>query len=173
MFNLQKIAIMKKSLPVIVMILLAGIFNNCCAQQDLPYKAGYSSDFKIGNAAYAKKILEIWKDWDDNMLDKHDYFSDTLVMYFPDSSVVKGKAENLAAAKKYRGGMTSAKSVVHAWVPLYSNDTKQDVVCIWGMETDTWPDGRVTTRDLHEVWWFNKDGKVTALRQWDAKFGQQ
>ena len=153
-------------------LLLTVVFNDCYAQPDLPYKAGYTSDFKIGNAAYAKMVLELWKDWDDNALDKHDYFADTVVMYLPDSTVVRGKAENLAGAKKYRGGMTSSKSVVHAWVPLYSNDKKEDAVCIWGTETDTWPDGRVVVRDLHEVWWFNKDGKVSAIRQWNARFGQ-
>jgi hypothetical protein len=163
---------MKKLVPVFATLLLAGIFNDCYAQASLPYKAGYSSDYKIGNPAYSKMVLELWKDWDDNTFDKHDYFADTVTMYLPDSTVVKGKAENLAGAKKYRGGMTSAKSVVHAWVPLYSNDTKDDLICIWGTETDTWPDGRVTKRDLHEVWWFNKDGKVSAMRQWSAKFRQ-
>ena len=163
---------MKKLVPVFATLLLAGIFNDCYAQSGLPYKAGYSSDYKIGNPAYSKMVLELWKDWDDNTFDKHDYFADTVTMYLPDSTVVKGKAENLAGAKKYRGGMTSAKSVVHAWVPLYSNDTKDNLICIWGTETDTWPDGRVTKRDLHEVWWFNKDGKVSAMRQWASKFGQ-
>ena len=163
---------MKKLLPVFATLLLAGVFNDCSAQSGLPYKAGYSSDFKMGNPAYAKMVLELWKDWDDNTFDKHDYFADTVVLYLPDSSVVRGKAENVAGAKKYRGGMTSAKSVVHAWVPLHSNDKNEDAVCIWGTETDTWPDGRVEIRDLHEVWWFNKDGKVTAMRQWTAKFAQ-
>ena len=164
---------MKKLFPVFATLLLAGIFNDCYAQSGLPYKATASSDFKIGNPAYSKMVLELWKDWDDNTFDKHtDYFSDTVAMYLPDSSVVRGKAENLAGAKKYRGGMASAKSVVHAWVPLHSNDTNGDAVCIWGTETDTWPDGRVEIRDLHEVWWFNKDGKVTAMRQWASKFGQ-
>jgi hypothetical protein len=163
---------MKKMFPVFATLLLAGVLTDCCAQSDLPYKAAYTSDFKIGNPAYSKMVLELWKDWDDNTFDKHDYFADTVVMYLPDSSVVKGKAANLEGAKKYRGGMASVKSVVHAWVPLYSNDKKENAVAIWGTETDTWPDGRVVVRDLHEVWWFNKDGKVSAMRQWNARFGQ-
>jgi hypothetical protein len=163
---------MKKMLPVFAAILFAGVLNDCNAQSGLPYKAAYTSDFKIGNPAYSKMVLELWKDWDDNTFDKHDYFADTVVFYLPDSTVVKGKAENLASAKKYRGGMDSAKSVVHAWVPLYSNDRKENAVCIWGTEKDTWPDGRVVVRDLHEVWWFNKDGKVSAIRQWNARFAQ-
>jgi hypothetical protein len=162
---------MKKLFPAFATLLLAGFFNDCYAQSS-PYVAAYSSNFKIGNTAYSTKVLELWKDWDDNTFDKHDYFADTVVMYLPDGMVVKGKAESIDGAKKYRGGMTSAKSIVHAWVPLYSNDAKQDAGCIWGTETDTWPDGKVETRDLHEVWWFNKDGKVSTIRQWTSKFGQ-
>jgi hypothetical protein len=163
---------MKTLLFVFTTMLLAGISSHVYSQSTLPYKASYSSDFKIGNPAYSKMILDLWKDWDDNTFDKHDYFADTVVMYLPDSTVVRGKAENMAGAKKYRGSMTSAKSVIHAWVPLHSNDTKEDAVAIWGTETDTWPDGRVEKRDLHEVWWFNKDGKVSVMRQWASRFGQ-
>jgi len=152
-------------------LLLVVFFNESIAQTT-PYKATYSSSFKMGNPKYANMILDLWKDWDDNNFDKHtNYFSDTVVMYLPDGMVVKGKAANLEGAKKHRGSMTSAKSILHAWVPLTSTDMKQDAVCIWGQETDTWPDGKVETRDLHEVWFFNKDGKISVMRQWASKFG--
>ncbi len=136
-----------------------------------PYKATYSSDFKMGKAALANRILELWKDWDDNQLDRHDYFSDTVTMMFADGMVMKGKKENLEAAKKYRGSFTKVVSTIHAWLPLTSNDRKEDVVCIWGQEVNTLADGKEETRDIHEVWWFNKDGKVASMRQWTAKFG--
>lgn len=133
-----------------------------------PYTAGYSSNFVMGNPAHAKMILDLWKDWDDNAFDRHDYFADTVVMYLPDGSVVKGKSANLEGAKKYRGGMTSAKSTVDAWVPLRSVDKKEDWVAIWGTETDTWPDGKTETRNVQEVWRINRDGKVDLMRQFSG-----
>ena len=144
-------------------------FNEGFAQGALPYKADYSSSFTAGNAAYAAKVLDMWKDYDDNQFSRHDYFADTVTVYLSDGSVTKGKAANLEGVTKYRGGMTSAKSTIHAWVPLHSTDTKDDLVCIWGTEVDTWPDGKTETKGLHEVWWFNKDGKVTMIRQWETK----
>jgi len=161
---------MKKLFIAFVTLLMFVYFNETVAQS-APYKVN-AANFKIGNSAYAKKVLELWKDWDDNTFDKHDYFADTITIYLPDGMVVKGKADNVAGAKKYRGEMKSAVSVVHALVPLYNIEGKHDAVCIWGTETDTWPDGKVETRDLHEVWWFNKDGKVSAMRQWASKFGK-
>lgn len=130
------------------------------------YKASYSSDFKIGNQAYANMILEMWKDWDDNMLDRHDYMADSLVMSFADGTEIKGKQANMDAAKKFRGSMKSVKTTLHAMVPLRSNDRNVDVVCMWGEEENTLPDGKVEKRPIHEVWFFNKDGKIFSMRQW-------
>lgn len=137
-----------------------------------PYTAAYSSSFKLGNPAYSAIILNMWKDWDDNDFTRHDYMSDTVTLWLPDGQVIHGKAAALEGAKKFRGGMKSCSSVVHAWVPLKATDKGDDLVCIWGTETDTYADGKVDVRELHEVWWFNKDGKLSGMRQFTAKFGQ-
>ena len=133
-----------------------------------PYTATYSSNFAMGNPAHSKMILDLWKDWDDNAFNRHDYMADTLVMYLPDGSVVKGKQANLDAAMKYRGSMTSAKSTLNAWMPLRSTDKNEDWVALWGSETDTYPDGKVQTRDIHEIWRINKDGKVDWMKQYTS-----
>ena len=134
-----------------------------------PYKASYSSNFVMGNPAHTKMIVDLWKDWDDNAFDRHDYMADTLVMYLPDGTVTKGKAANAEGAKKFRGGLTSSKSTIDAMIPLRSTDRNEDWVAMWGTETNTWPDGKVETRQIHEVWRINKDGKVNLMRQFAAK----
>ena len=54
---------------------------------DMPYKANYSSQFAMNDQAHAKKVLELWKDYDENMLDRHDdYFADSLVVELPDGT---------------------------------------------------------------------------------------
>lgn len=131
-----------------------------------PYTAMYSSNFTIGNPAHSKMLLDVWKDWDDNDFKRHDYMADTLVMSFPDGTMMKGKQANLDAAMKYRGSMTSAKSTLNAWIPLRSVDKNEDWVALWGSETDTYPDGKVVTRDIHEVWKINPDGKIAWMKQY-------
>lgn len=66
--------------------------------------------------------------------------------------------------------MSSAKSIIHAWVTLASTDKNEEAVSVWGTEEDTFADGKVERKDLHEVWWFNKEGKIARMRQWAAKF---
>ena len=134
-----------------------------------PYKAGYSSEFKMGNPANAKMILELWKDWDDNAFDRHNYMADTLVMYLPDGNVIKGKDSCLAGAKRYRGSMSSATSSLDAWIPLKSVDRNENWVAVWGTETDTYADGKTEKRELHEIWRINKDGKVDFMKQYFSK----
>ncbi len=111
----------------------------------------------------------MWRDWDDNAFDRHDYFADTLTMILPDGTVTKGKVANQEGAKKFRGGLKSSRSTIDAMIPLRSTDRNEDWVAIWGTETNTWPDGKVETRDIHEIWRINKDGKVNMMRQFQAK----
>ena len=138
-----------------------------------PYTADYSSNFVISNPANSKKILELWKDWDDNAFDRHNYFADTVVMYLSDGMVIKGKDSTMAGAKRFRGSMSTATSNVHAWIPLKSVDRNEDWVAVWGTEVDTYPDGKTDSRDLHEIWRFNKDGKVDLMRQFSSKTAPQ
>jgi hypothetical protein len=158
---------MKRLLITGCILLLVFLCKTNYAQQKMPYpyKATYSSDFKIGNPADAKKILELWKDWDDNAFDRHDYMADTVIMFFPDGSVIKGKDSVVAGAKRYRGTMSSATSELQAWTPLKSVDRNENWVALWGTEMDTYPDGKTSKRDLHEIWRINKDGKVDFMKQ--------
>lgn len=139
------------------------------AYAGLPYTATYSSNFIIGDPAHARMIVNMWKDWDDNALDRNDFWADTITVYLSDGTVTKGKAANLEGAKKYRGSMASAKSTIHGWVPLKSVDKDENWVAIWGTEVDTWPDGKVETSEIHEIWRINKDGKIDLMRQFTAK----
>lgn len=137
-----------------------------------PYTAGYSSDFIIGNPANSKMILELWKDFDDNTFDRHDYFADTAVMFLPDGSMIRGKDSILAGAKRVRGAMSSSTSTLDAWVPLKSVDRNENWVALWGTETDTAPDGTTNKTDLQEIWRINKDGKVDFMKQFASKPAQ-
>jgi hypothetical protein len=133
-----------------------------------PYTANYSSNFVMGNPAHARMVLNAWKDWDNNTLDSHDFVADTVVFYTPDGQMMKGKDATMMGLKKYRGGLTSSKSTVSAWMPLRSTDRNENWVAIWGTETDTYPDGKVDTKDIHEIWRINRDGKVDFIKQYAA-----
>jgi hypothetical protein len=136
------------------------------------YTANFSSSFAMADPSYSEKVLMLWKDFENNTLDKHlDMFSDTVSMTLSDGTTVKGKAQNLAGAKEFRNSLKNYKVSVDAWMSVKSLDKNANFVCIWGNEDFTDKDGKHITRRLHEVWGFNKDGKISILLQYAGGAG--
>jgi hypothetical protein len=139
-----------------------------------PYTALYSSQFVAGDPAHGKMILDLWKDWENNTLEKHaNYIADTIVYFTPDGRMIKGIEDFGAAAVQKRDSFAAVKNEVEVWIPLKSVDQNENWVAIWGQETDTGKDGKVTKNMVHEIWRINKDGKVDFMRQYVAKLPQQ
>lgn len=133
---------------------------------ELPYTALYSSQFQMADPKYSAIVLNAWKKYDDNMLDAtKDFLADTMSATLPDGTVLKGRDSFIQRIKSFRGGFTSAKSEVVAYMSVRSIDKGDNIVFIWGTETDTKSDSTLQKTDLHEVWGFNKDGKVDFFKQ--------
>ena len=134
------------------------------------YTAGYSSKFEIGDAKNAQTIMNLWKVWEDGDLSKgKDLFADSVDLHLADGSHMQGSRDSvLAQSQRFRSSMTSAKNKVDAFVPLKSTDKNESWVAVWGMETDTWKNGKTDSTSLHEVWRINKDGKADLLYQFAA-----
>ena len=117
---------------------------------DQPYK-GPVKNISIGNMMYAQKVMQVWKDYDNNTMDNiADMMADDIVATFPDGSMVKGKENFAKMIKDYRNGFSSVSSKIMACTTLKT------------------PDDPMTTH-LNEVWFFNKQGKVAMFHQMAAK----
>ncbi|HJP63867.1 MAG TPA: hypothetical protein VJ844_10510 [Mucilaginibacter sp.] len=151
----------------LILITLMGVFcASLCHAQTAPYKASYSSKFTIADQAHANKVLTLWKDFENNTLDKHiAWFADTVSITTADGKTVKGKAENLKGVKEYRKTMSKLKVTVDAWVSLKSTDHNENVVCVWGTE-EFMMNGKQVKQSIQEVWAFNKDGKISMMLQY-------
>jgi ketosteroid isomerase-like protein len=162
---------MKKLIPAVLAAL--SVVGICQAQSsNLPYTASYSSNFTIGDPGFAEKVMMLWKDYENNSLDNHaDLFADSLIITLADGHSVQGKAQNLAGVKQFRSSLTDFKAHVDAWVSLKSMDREQNVVCVWGGGNYTDRDGKRVTTRVHEVWVFNKDGKVAFMTQFSGQNG--
>lgn len=139
-----------------------------------PYPVTYSSKFEISDGANAKKILELWKDWDNGDLTVHkNYFADSVHLYFADGTNLHGVRDSIiAAAQAVRSTYKSVTSRVDAVVPLKSTDKNEQWVCIWGGEVSTDAKGKTDSTELMETWRINKDGKTDLLYQYKGKPAQ-
>ena len=136
------------------------------------YSAGYSSKFVMADASYSDKVLTLWKDFENNTLDKHiDLISDTVTMILSNGAVVKGRAENLKDVKEFRSSIKDYKVTVDAWISVKSVDRGQNAVLIWGDENFTDKDGKKVQQRVHEVWLFDSAGKISMMMQYEGGGG--
>ena len=135
----------------------------------MPYTASYSSTFEMGNPAYAAMILQgSWKDWEVNKMDNMKSWTADTIRAFSSSNIMTTSADSLMAHwKKYRDGYTSVIDTIHAVIPVYSTDKKENWVLVWASEINTDPAGKKDTVEVMETWRINKDGKADALYQYD------
>lgn len=132
-----------------------------------PYAIGYSSKFVMGNPKYAENILTLWKDYDNGTLSAHkDLLADSMVAYLGNGSMMHASRDSVVAGiQRHRNTMTTAVDRVDAVMAVKSTDKNEDWVLIWGLETDTYKNGKVDSVNLQETWRINKDGKADLLFQ--------
>jgi hypothetical protein len=159
-----------KKLTLMMMLAFCWVATSY-AQDSAPYTANYSSKFVIADESWGNKVLTLWKDYEENMLERHlDWFADTVSMTLANGQTVKGKQDNLTGVKAYRATQKNLKVSVDAWVNLKS-DKGENFVCVWGSEDFTDQDGKHVVNDLQEVWGFNKDGKIVVMLQYNRPGG--
>ena len=126
----------------------------------------YSSDFEMGNSKQAQTVVSLWKDFDENNLKNGiASFADSIRMDFPGMTMAGTRDSVMATTQGYRDGFTKISSTVDVVLPLRSKDKNEDWVGIWGMETKTDKAGKTDSIRIHEIWRFNKDGKIDYMAQ--------
>jgi hypothetical protein len=139
-----------------------------------PYTAEYSSQFVPGAPAHARLVLEVWKAWEANDLDRQAAaFADTVVMDFAHGQTVRGKDSVLAQLKRGRSDFTTSIPAVEAWMPLKSLDRNESWVSVWTRVQETDRAGRLSVTRYHDMWRINSDGKIDYMRQYSAPLPPQ
>ena len=137
---------------------------------DLPYEPLYATDFEVASPRYSKLVMQLWKDYDNNTLDNSASIMDENVeITLSSGTIIKGKKAAMEGVKQHRALFTSVKSQVHAIIPHTNSQNNEITVGIWGSEESTDKDGKTTITLLHEVWFFNADGKVIRMIQFEQK----
>jgi hypothetical protein len=133
-------------------------------------KATYSSAFALGDASQADKVVELWKQYDENTLDKGlNYFADTVELWMADGWKYHGTRDSLMKImKKVRGGYSAMKGEIAAIVPLKATDLDANWVCVWGTEYST-VKNKKDSADVQENWRINKDGKIDMMQAYRRK----
>jgi hypothetical protein len=132
-----------------------------------PYRANYSSQIDLGDQRHAKLVMDFWKDWDNNTLDKNAIMmSDSIMVLTASGQVLSGKENVMKARQAMRSETTSVWSTVDVWVPFFITDKKESWVALWGSQNRVMKDGSKNVVLINEIWRVNKRGKVDMIRQY-------
>jgi hypothetical protein len=143
------------------------IANNKDAPVSFPYRANYSSQIDLGNQRNAKLVMDFWKDWDNNTLDKNAVLmSDSVMVLLANGQVLSGKTNVMQSRQTARSEISSVWSTIDVWVPLFLTDKKEHWVALWGSQNRVMKDGSKTIVLINEIWRINKSGKVDMIRQY-------
>jgi len=137
-----------------------------------PYTATYSSDFKIGDPALAKVVLDMYKEVEDNKMDSlGQYYADSVIRHNFAQKVMKLSREDMVKlAKNFRSQFKEFSETPVAFVSLHSNDKNEDWVITWIKEKVTYQNGKMDSTTYQENWRF-KEGKIYMVDSY-AKFAK-
>lgn len=138
--------------------------------RNFPYPIIYSSHFKFGSLTHDMILLDLWKYFDNNTLDKGtEVFAEEVRMDFADGTNFIGKRDDfMSIMKQQRQTFSSFKSYIDAIVSLKPEGKNESWSCVWGYQTGTTTAGVTSTVLINENWMFNEDGKVSYIRQFSA-----
>jgi hypothetical protein len=138
---------------------------------DLPYQAGYSSSFRMGSHDLSKMVLELYKDYEaQDFQSKESWFSDTVMAFLPDGSMMRGKAQVIEGFKNMRAAEKSSKFTFDAIIPLTSTDRNEDWVALWGTEeftSESMPNAN--KMEFQAIWRVNKEKKIDFIKIFQSK----
>jgi hypothetical protein len=135
-----------------------------------PYPIHYSGNFSIGGIVHAMIVLDLWKYFDDNTLDKGTkVFAEQVRMDFADgTNFIGNRNDFMDVMKQQRQTFSSFKSTIDAIVSLQPAGKKESWGNVWGHQTGVTTAGVTSTVMINENWMFDEDGKVSYIRQFSA-----
>lgn len=142
------------------------------AQVEFPYVASYSSEFTMGNPAYTKVVLDMYKALEENRIDDiGQYLQDSVQRYnYAEKQFHLSRADMLDQLKKFREQFSEFSEKPVAFMAVKSIDKNEDWVLTWVKERVVYKNGKVDSTTYQENWRF-KDGKIYMHDSY-AKFRQ-
>jgi hypothetical protein len=131
-----------------------------------PIAPVHSNEFEKGQPQHAMRVLQVWRQYETGNVKKESAsFSDSIRFILPDV-VWNGKKDSvLSLYQKRREGYSNMQSFVYSWMPVHVSDEGDDMVWVWGLYDGTRKNGQRDYAIVHEVWRFDRNGKIKELEQ--------
>jgi len=137
---------------------------------DYPYKAEYTTDFKVGDANNSKLVLDFFKLWETGNIDAmKPMLTDSVWIEFSDGSKVHATADSVVKlAKQYRSTMSKVEIKLDTRMPIHANDKNEDWVLVWERDYNTNSKGKLDSIRSHSYWQV-KNNKIAGWSEFQQK----
>jgi hypothetical protein len=114
-------------------------------------------------------VLNIFKDYDNNIFTSDNIYADSVIARFSDGSSIKGKDSLNSSIKQFRNSLASVKESILTYVVLKPKDKDETFVSVWSDEINVYKNGKSESIKRNQIWKFNKQGKVISIDDYSAK----
>jgi hypothetical protein len=131
-----------------------------------PYAPVHSNEFGKGNEHHAGKVLDIWRQYETGYLRMNNQsLADSVRFILPDRILTGDKDSVLRWYQEKREGFSDMQCFVYSWLPIHKTDTREDLVYVWGLYDGTLKNGDRDYSMVHEIWRFDKKGRIKEMEQ--------
>lgn len=161
-------------LPRLIVLVLAGCSGKPKPPQLIssdtavyfPYAPTYSR-LEQGKPELAKKVMDVWRAFETgNLSTTANNFAAHVTLVFPGRILDGSRDSVLQLYQQWRDEYSGVQTYVDSWMPAYATDKNEDLVFMWGRQTKLAKNGRKEFVVLHEMWRFDKQGKITKMEQY-------
>ncbi len=132
-----------------------------------PFAAIYTESYGKGKTAQAKAVLQFWKVWEHGDVRKlQEEFADTVFLALPEEVYSGTKKGALELLHQRRQQYADVQLFVDSWLPARAEDPGDDLVFLWGRQDGTKPNGQRDYRVIHEIWKFDRRGRIESIIQY-------
>jgi hypothetical protein len=135
-----------------------------------PYEHSYSTKHSLGNPAHTKLVLDFYKLFETNKMDEmKPFLTDSVFVEFADGTTFNGPSDSLISmGKKYRAEMSNYSYKFDTWLPIHTEDTKEDWVLVWSRAYFTDKKGKQDSLRVHEYYQI-KNNKICYWSEYNQK----
>jgi hypothetical protein len=140
-------------------------------KQYYPYSPLYQTDFTKGDEAKANTVLNIWKGYESGNFSSYlAHFAEDVTMVFENDRFTDKKDIAVEKLRVRRKHITTTQIHVEYWQPVFMPRLQEHWVFIWGRFEGTIRRNDLESWNIHQVWKFNKDGKIYFMQEYKSRF---
>jgi hypothetical protein len=129
-----------------------------------PFPISFSSEWVMDNPVNAVTVLNIYKDYENNIVLSPHLLDSTVQAILPDGRTLTGKGAVIELFENSRASVLEVRIAICSITSVHAKRTNEDLVQVSGKQWFTDEKGTPVMTMFNSSWTFTPDGKVKLIR---------